>query len=295
MLIRPFPWVSVLVTLALAGPAPATALRQPKPAPALRDLGAIVRFDLYQGYFIVAHGSAGPLKDLNFFLDTGTSVAVLDSRIARKLNLHGEEPASIVILGGRDQGEYANLPSLEFGPLQCSNLQVITADLSFFQKAIPVRIDAIVGLDVLGQSPFVIDYSARAIRFGPPPALRVSVPLRLDRGLAVLDAQIDSTPVHLLFDTGASSLIVFSKAVPQGPAGKGDSALAAEAIGSFESKQVWLSSLRLGRKRFRQKPALMASNPKPSQLDFDGLMSPTALGISQVAVDLQQGVLAFGR
>jgi predicted aspartyl protease len=244
---------------------------------------------------MVTHGSVGPLKNLNFFVDTGASPTVVDSRVAKKLNLPAEGPADVIVVGGNTQGEETNLPSLEVGPVQLSNLQVTTIDLSFFQKTLPVRIDAIIGLDVLGKSPFFIDYSARVIRFGLTLDLPVTIPLRLDRGLAVLDAEIDHLPVHLLFDTGAPSVVLFSGVASQGSKVKVNANLGPESVGSFESKQVRLRTLRLGSEEFRREPALVAGNPKPSQFDFDGLISPVALGISRISVDLKGGVLAFGR
>jgi len=292
---RPYCLIGIFVALALAGQARASGNHPQQLAPAIGNAAAVVHFDLYQGYFIVVHGAAGPLKKLNFFLDTGTIRSTFDSRTAKKLNLHDQEPASIMIVGGRVQGEAASLSSLELGPLQLSNLDIVTADLSFFQRALPIHIDAIIGIDVLGQTPFVIDYSAHVIRFGTTPALSVSVPLHLDQGLAVFDAEIDHTPMHLLFDTGASSLVLFTTAKQQGSSVKPDAALGPDAIGHFESRQVYLDSLRLGPAEFRKEPALVTPNPKPSQLNFDGLMSPAALGISRVSVDIERKVLAFSR
>ena len=252
-----------------------------------------VRFQLYRGYLIVVHGSIGAAKNLNFFLDTGATPALLDSGVARKLHLHGEESVSIVRLDRRTLAEETTLPSLEIGPLKRSNLRVVTADLSFYEKVLQVRIDAVVGLDVLGQRPFVIDYPGRVIRFESAPAMQVSLPLRLDQGVAVFDAEIDHTPVHLLFDTGAGSIVLFNKATP-GSTGTKDTEESSKTA-DFEEKKVWLRTLRLGAEEFGQKPALLTRNPKPSQLNVDGLMSPAALGISRVAVDLKAGVLAFSR
>lgn len=254
-----------------------------------------VPFDLYNGYLIVARGSAGSLKNLNFLVDTGTSLPILDARIARKLRLQKEASASIIILGGRAQGGEAVLPSLEFGTVQQSNLRVVTTDLSFFSKVLPVRIDAIVGLDVMGEKAFVIDYAARVIRFGPLPALPFSIPLRLDRGVATFDAEIDHAPVHLAFDTGAGSVVLFDKAMPLNSERKVDAVQTRSEIGGFARKPVRLRSVKLGEEEFRQKSAILVDNPKPSQLDFDGLMSPAALGISRVSIDLKGGVLAFSR
>jgi predicted aspartyl protease len=255
-----------------------------------------VRFDLYDGYLIVAHGSAGSLKGLNFLLDTGTSLPIVDSRVARKLHLQGKAPSRIVILGGRARGEEAILPSLALGPVQRSNLQIVTTDLSFFRKILPVRIDAIVGLEVMGESAFVIDYSARVIRFGPLPVLPVSIPLRMDGGLASFDAEIDHAPVRLILDTGTASVVLFDKAAPGTGSGlNADSVQEPDNIGAFARRTVRLRTVRLGDEEFHQKAAILVRNPKQSQLDFDGMVSPAALGISQVSVDLRGGVLAFSR
>src|SRR6202035_1083589 len=61
--------------------------------------GHAVKFDLYRDYLIVGRGSAGPLKGLNFLLDTGASPTVLDRRVAEKLQLD-QLPASIAVVGG---------------------------------------------------------------------------------------------------------------------------------------------------------------------------------------------------
>ena len=288
---RHYLFLFLMICAGCARPAPAASL----PTSATRERPtAAVPFDLYDGYLIVVHGSAGPLKNLNFLVDTGTTVPVLDSRIAQKLHLADEASESIVILGGRARGIDTELPSLAFGPVQRSNLQVVTTDLSFFRRILPVGIDAIVGLNVVGQAAFVIDYSGQVIRFGPPPLLAVSVPLKFDGGLATFDAEIDHAPVHLAFDTGVPSLVLFDPhaATTGGSIG---AIKKVNDIGSFSSKPTRLRSVTLGEREFRRKTALLVSNPKQSQFDFDGLMSPPALGISQVSVDLKRGVLGFSR
>jgi predicted aspartyl protease len=304
---RPYYLFLILIGLAAATQPPARGFEKPglsptiseasatpsRPSPMPKDTAnATVRFNLYQGYLIVVRGSAGPLKNLNFFLDTGTSPSILDSRVARKLNLEEETATNIVILGGRAQGRVATLPSLELGPVERSDLHVTTADLSFLDKRIPYRIDGIIGLDVLGQSAFEIDYAARVIHFGPPPPLQALVPLQLEGGLATIAAEINDVPVHLILDTGASSMILFDKAPGSGV--RVDAELRSnKSPGEFASKSVLLHTLRLGKEEFRVEPALVVHNPKQTQLDFDGLMSPAALRITRMSIDLGRGELGF--
>jgi hypothetical protein len=255
--------------------------------------GQAIRFDLYHGYLIVGRGSAGPLKGLHFLIDTGASPTVLDRRLSQKLHLE-ELPASIDVLEGNVQAGKAVIPSLQFGPMQRLNLPAMVEDLSFFQKVLPVPIDAIIGLDVLGQSSFAIDYTAREIRFGPLLPQANSLPLRIKGGLAIVDAELDHLSVPLLLDTGASSIILFAPPTPR-PMKISADLRPPNTIGEFERKQVWLHSLRLGQAEFGKEPAFLVKGRSQASQDFDGLMSPAALGITKVAVDLERGLVTFGR
>ena len=215
-------------------------------ASGVSETAGTVRFDLYQGYFIVVHGSDWPAEESQLL--PGHRHNPLRFRFADRQKARSPRRRIYQHCGSGRQsgGRRGNLPSLEIGPLKRSNLHVVTADLSFFQKFFPVRIDAIVGLDVLGQATFRHRLLRPRHSLWSAPALPVSVPLRLDRGLAVFDAEIDHTPVHLLFDTGASSLILFNRVTPKSPGVKADAVLRPEAIGDFESKQVRLQYAQAG-------------------------------------------------
>jgi predicted aspartyl protease len=256
-----------------------------------------VGFDLYRGYLIVVRGSAGPEKDLNFLLDTGASFTILDRRLARKLHLN-ELPGVLAGVNGRVAAGRAIAPNLQIGSTRRDNLSVVIEDLSCFDKALPVHIDAVIGLDLVGQGAFEIDYSSHQINFGPLPSLKNSLRLRMSGGLPLVDAKLDQTSVHLVLDTGASSLILFEPktATPASQAKHSTVERSAKTMGEFEGRQVRLSSLRLGQAEFRREAAFLV--PRGGGIedrDFDGLVSPALLGITKVAIDLDQGVVAFSR
>lgn len=279
-----FCWFSLLTVLLMAGEPPARGYGNQ------RDT---VHFDLYRDYLIVVRGSAGPLKGLNFLLDTGASPTVLDRRVAEKLHLE-QLPASIAVVGGSVEAAQATAPTLEVGPARRDNFHVLVEDLSFFQKALPVRIDAVVGLDLLGQSAFEIDYTARRILFGPVPLLANSLPLRLQAGLPIVEAQVNHLSAHLMVDTGASSLVLFEPSAPR-PVRVSEVRPTPGTIGEFDRKQVWLPSLKLGEAEFGKEPAFLVRSRSEGAQDFDGLMSPAALGITKLAIDLGRGLLTFSR
>ena len=260
-----------------------------------QDRKSRVGFELYQDYLIVVRGSIGPLKDLNFLLDTGATPSVLAPRLKEKLHLT-TAPIDIAVLKGSVKGETATVPSLQFGPIRKDNVAVLIQDLSFLQKGLPVRLDGIVGLDVLGQSTFVIDYTAHEIRFGPTASMSDSIPFHIKEGLAIVDASVNQAQVHLLLDTGASSMILFEEM--RDPASDAKAAGTEESqknIGEFQRNQKRSISVKLGKTKFDHEVAYVVQNPRDAGHNFDGLMSPIALGITRVAVDLSQGTLAFTR
>jgi predicted aspartyl protease len=290
---RNFCWLSLLIVLAVAGERGAKGYQtQSVNTPVMK---ASVKFELYRDYLIVAPGKAGKWKGLNLLIDTGATPTVLDRQLAQKLGLE-EEPASITLVNGKMAAGRATLPSLELGPMRRDNLPVMVEDLSFFQKVLPVRIDAVIGLDVLG-SAFEIDYLSRKIYFGPLPPMANSLPLRLEAGLPVVDAQLNHVSLRLLIDTGASSLILFEPTTlrPVTPTKVSEVQQPPRAIGEFGNQEVWLRSLRLGETEFGREPAFLIRAPGDRGRDFDGMMSPSALGISKVAIDLERGVMAFSR
>jgi predicted aspartyl protease len=279
---RNFWWLTLVTIMPLANPPAARGYTEKQ----------TLKFDLYRDYLIVAQGSAGPLKGLNFLVDTGASPTVLDRRLAQKLHLE-ELPASIAVLEGSVQAGQAVVPALHFGPLETENLPVLVEDLSFFQKALPLHIDAVIGLDVLGQTPFEIDYPSREIRFGSFSLPSNSLPFEIKAGLPIVNAELNHVSLHLLVDTGASALVLFGQSTPRPISPMRVSAV--NSIGETERKQVMLHSLRLGEIQFGQEPAVMVRNRTDGNHDFDGLMSPASLGITKIAFDRERGRLSFSR
>ncbi len=273
-------WI-VFFSLMFAGQAWASGYEELGPR---QPITGTVSFDLYRGYLMVVRGSAGPAKGLTFLVDTGASPTVLDPRVARRLHL-ATTAASIAVVGGRVAAEQAILPSLNLGPLQALNLPVMIEDLSTLAKALPFPLDGVIGLDLLGDGAFLIDYAAHRIQFGPYPWMPNSVALHMRNGLALVDAEVNGVPASLLLDTGASSLTLFTKGTTAN--------LKVTAIGEFARRQLKVRSLRLGEMEFGQESVAVAGGG--AGYGFDGLMSPAALGIRRVAIDLGRGEMNFSR
>ena len=245
-----------------------------------------VHFELYRDYLIVAQGSVGPLRGLTFLVDTGATPTVLDTRVARKLGL-ALEPVTTTVVNGKVDAGMGWAPSVELGPVRREGVRVVVRDLSFLGEALPLRIDAMVGLDVLGREPFEIDYRLQRIRFGGESRLPVRLPLELEDGLAVVRAGVDHAAARLLVDTGAPAVVLFGRAA------EAKMVTSSWRIGEVERKEVRLKSFAVGGMELRGERAWMTENQTGFHLD--GLMSPAGLGMTKVAFDLGRGEVSFAR
>jgi predicted aspartyl protease len=284
---RYFWLLAILTALAVAGLPAAHGYGDTESNPPAKSK---IKFVLHHDYLIVIQGSVGPLKGLNFLFDTGATPTVLDPRIAEKLHLT-TAPIDVAVLKGTVQSRSAIAPTLQFGSVRSENRRVVIQDLSFLQKWLPYRIDGIVGLDVLGQGTIVIDYPSREIRLGSPSPMPDSIPFHREGGLAIVDATIDQAQVRLLVDTGAPSMVLFRELTAPASGSKPSS----RTIGELAHQQTRSISLRLGEAEFGHEAAFVVQSPKDAGHDFDGVISPAALGITRVVVDLDLGKIAFTR
>ncbi len=93
-----------------------------------------IPFKLYRGYVIVARGSVGNLKNLNFLIDTGTVPSLLDGRVAKKLRLTGTvEGVSIFTFSQTmpQEAECVTTRDVNLGPFHANVLPAVVRDLSY--------------------------------------------------------------------------------------------------------------------------------------------------------------------
>ena len=130
---------------------------------------------LYRGYLVIVKGSIGPLRNLNFLIDTGAYPSVVDEKVAHILGLE-QQVANLSLSNQSLLAKLVVLPSLGLGPTRIEPLPVLTQDLSFLEKVLGDKVDAIVGMDVLAKTSFSIDYKKKQVLFGPIENARFSVP-----------------------------------------------------------------------------------------------------------------------
>jgi hypothetical protein len=159
-------------------------------------------------------------KEYHFWLDTGSSMTMLASDVAHDLNVVPlvSDTLEIVTSTGRVKAHPALLPQLQLGSVVIRNAPTMIVDESLMQMREPkaveasskVKIDGIIGFDIIRQLDVEVDYGDASLRVRNPATSRresdrnmfwVGLPVvRLTSGAGV--------PLHFGLDTGAQQTFV---------------------------------------------------------------------------------------
>ncbi len=247
----------------------------------------VLPFKIYGQQLIVVQGSIGSLEKRNFIIDTAAYPSVIDRDIAQKLSLSGHLE-ELDAVDRTVSGLAVTLPEIEIGPVHATNVRSLVQDLSEVSNRAGIRIDALVGLDVIAHSNFLIDYDAKKITFGPVEPLLSSVPFVLANNKLCVDLQAGDKSVRLLVDTGAEKLVLLSSHVPWIPH-SGRAQTFSNLGGSFVMQEVRLDTLQLGDTSLSSEPVYLSAR-EIAIYSFDGFLS--TIQFKQVAFDFKR--MEFG-
>ena len=257
---------------------------------------AEIPFNLYSGFAIVVRGAIGSQDNMNFLVDTGAVPSVVHQRLARKLNLSGPREAISVVTQSHSVERVA-LPPVRLGEFEFPSVSAIVLDLAPVEKRLGLRLDAIVGLDVLGGRYLTIDYRLRKILIGAAATTGEAIPFELrteaDAPYVVVRMEMNSQIVRLLLDTGTDSITLFAARVRGQMLALQRSGVRKDvnAGGEYTVERVQVSDVGLGGMKRGKQQATMVETAASALRDFDGMLGPTSLGITRLAFDFRSNTL----
>ncbi|MGO9084289.1 MAG: aspartyl protease family protein [Candidatus Sulfotelmatobacter sp.] len=249
---------------------------------------------LYRGYLVLVEGSIGNLEKLTFIVDTGAYPSVIDQKIATALGLK-ERDGAVAMVNRTVETKLATLPLVAVGPVRVEDVRVRVQDLSSIGKTLARRIDAVVGLDVLGTSSFSIDYRTKRLRFGRARRTRSSVSFETGNPFVIVEAQLDDNPVRLIVDTGTPALVLFQSHLKR-PFSRfaGTTATATDGGGEdYRLQPVPIPDARLGRHALGPLTGFVVADQRDDARDFDGLLSVRSLRLEEIGFDFENHEISW--
>jgi predicted aspartyl protease len=159
-------------------------------------------------------------KDYHFWLDTGSSLTMLASDVARDLKIQPlvSDTLEIVTSTGRVKAQPILIPELQIGPMEVDNAPSMIVDEAMMQMREPesmllakqVKIDGIIGFDIIRQLDIELDYGESIIKLRNPAASKPEDDRNMFWvGLPVIRmSSEDGIPLHFGLDTGAQVTFV---------------------------------------------------------------------------------------
>jgi hypothetical protein len=248
---------------------------------------------VYGGYLVIVEGAIGDLHNLNFLVDTGACPSVVDQKIARDLKLP-EQPERVNLWNKSVQARQVVIPSLSLGPVRVESIPVLAEDLSFLQKALGLKVHAIVGLDVLRKSSFTINYKAKEILFGAPESLTYFAPFETDTPVITIRMGFQDRRLRMVVDSGGPDLTLFRSRVSEPIALQTlGTETVADAGGTFQRTKVRIPELYIGKQTLGAQTAFLVDDRKDEGDDFDGVLGIRGLQFWKVAFDFENRRLSW--
>jgi hypothetical protein len=217
---------------------------------------------------------------------------MIDRELMAKLDLEST-PHVLSAFNKSVASETVTLPDLRFGPVERHNLQVEVADFSAISSEMGVRIDAVIGLDVLGGTNFSVDYSKGRVIFA---ALAEPKTVRFASGpqFMTVDMKNGRRLFHLIFDTAAAHLVLFrdhlQDADYQWTTVRGTGR---NVAGTFPLATIVLTQARIGTQEMGPQNALVAASRKEAGSQLDGLLALSCLQPRSISFDFEHGILGW--
>jgi predicted aspartyl protease len=250
------------------------------------------RFKLQRGFLIVVQASMSGAQ-LDLLLDTGSARTILDERVVRHIG-SDRSNTRIRAFGKSLAAERVELPELSWMGTTSERITVLSTDLGGFRRRTGVRVDGVLGLDLLRGHCLGIDYRSKRTDLTCNGSASPSTTVQLEEadGLIAATVRLGPHSLRLIVDTGADSIVLFRSSVPFTRHPASDWTTAAGAADDLPVRMIIPDLLLVGPARLVRTQVLLADAP-PLGASLDGLLGVTSLGASRVRLDLKGMTLSW--
>lgn len=214
---------------------------------------AEIPFEFREGLIWVAARvpqSSGPL---NFLLDSGAGVSVINLRTAERLHLSLGERVSVQGVGSTTEGHWPQRLRVTAGDVALPE-KFLAVDLEQLSQACACHVDGLIGADFFGGRVVQIDFRARKIRLlssGHGLESREALPLKLKHGAFTVPLEFNGgKPKWVRVDTGCAGALHWTTGEGRTVPGTPRTAVALTPV----SVRVTQASVRLGASEFTAVP-----------------------------------------
>ena len=247
-------------------------------------------------------------KQYDFWLDTGSSITVLNSDVAREAGvpLVSGDDFAVRTFGGSAPVKAAFVRRIEIGPLLLENTPAIVVDASHMalkstpelRQARGMHIDGIIGWDTIRQLDISLDYSNGLISIHRPVRTGYSPHNLTWMGKPFVTVRTKGgETLHFTLDTGAQGTFLNALALDKTGATVTSSdgrVYGIAGTGKRADKVVRTLSLDLGGSSVRLDRVLVYGPVYSGMINCDGILGSDIARYGTIRIDATNGVFAIG-
>lgn len=257
-----------------------------------------VPFRLIDGWAIVLEGTVGGVPHQKMLIDTGAVPSAINIKLAKQLGLAGS-PLELSLMNRSINVERVRVPEVRLGTVAVEALDMVAMDLGRIEQALGTRIDAVIGLDLLAQQNFSLDYCRKRIDFGKSASAIGAIAFETKQegsGTYILiPLESSGERLEVLLDTGTKDLMLFERRLRGGLRQLRSRAqdFNLNAGGKDRLSVVEMPSVNMGPVSRRKQKAYLWATPEEHLRSFDGLLGPVAFGAAIVGFDFDRHLISF--
>ena len=250
-------------------------------------------------------------KEFEFWLDTGSSLSVLSSDVAAEVgvSLLGQETMNVGTFAGIAPVRPALLKRIEIGPIVIANTPVIVMDAGLMRvradaDRVPLggmRVDGIIGWDIIRQFDVSLDYDKRTITLRRPEAMGTRGTSRqnltwVGKPLVEVRTAVGGT-MHFTLDTGSQTSFVNASIVERVGVRTNSFSGRVFGIGRTEGRAarvVPFMHLDVGGQSVLMKGLIVYAPSCSGILNCDGILGSDIAQFGTLRIDATNGIFSIG-
>ena len=250
-------------------------------------------------------------KEYRFWLDTGSSITVLNSDVAAEAGVSIIAPDTLTIgtFAGVAPARPALLKRMEIGSIAMSNIPVIIIDSHLMRvrassEGVPwsgLPVDGIIGWDTIRQFDVTLDYENRKITIQRPESLATrGTPeqnlMWVGRPLVQVWTKSGAT-LHFTLDTGAQTSFISSQVLKKARVTANSSNARPYGIGRTGGQQaqsVSMLSLNVGGSFFLLRNLIVFDPSSSGLINCDGILGSDLARFGMIRIDATNGLFSIG-
>ncbi len=249
-------------------------------------------------------------KEYEFWLDTGSSMTVLSSRVASEAKVPIVSPDTLTVR--TFQGSAPVLPAavkrMEIGSIVFANVSAMVMDASLMRLRAGgdgsagqgLRVDGIIGWDIIRQLDIVMDFQNGIVTIRRPERLGANGTafqnlVWLGKPLVAVRTKVGGT-LHFTLDTGAQASFLNASILER--VGARTRALHARVFGVAKTggqtdRVVPGLTVNLGGKQLRLEDVIVYDPPPPSLINCDGILGSDIAHFGKIRIDATNGLFSI--